>query len=389
MKILVLAFTSKVYKSEPLYTGTPGVYTDRADLTRKLSCMDTWVPRVEDLGHEVIFFDGGNESVSYDEKNKLLHLTSSDSYDYHYLANEKKPSFMLMRLQEAVAWALTHKDFDYVLRIDDGSYVNAYTLPEITNEINKYDIVWSGYGGGGGIFFSRKACEELIKIENTEHHLEDMAIFNSSLFSGDFTKRTSNRMSSTYFVGEQFATIHYTTGKRMYLVDYIMSSYYNSMPLERKVIVNYPILSTTPLKTNTIDCTNSNTPLWYGLDRDKYNWEYYGAYTRSSPMVIPNSSEQIPFATHSVKNLFLYNMIYDVTPQLEQCIMKYFKSIQIGGTMNIFYSEKHNNLTNRICDILSANGVGYRKENNTLISDLIKTEYVSGNESGVVITIKK
>jgi hypothetical protein len=69
--------------------------------------------------------------------------------------------------------------------------------------------------------------------------------------------------------------------------------------------------------------------------------------------------------------------------------MKYFKSIQIGGTMNIFYSEKHNNLTNRICDILSANGVGYRKENNTLISDLIKTEYVSGNESGVVITIKK
>jgi hypothetical protein len=161
------------------------------------------------------------------------------------------------------------------------------------------------------------------------------------------------------------------------------------MPLERKVIVNYPILSTTPLKTNTIDCTNSNTPLWYGLDRDKYNWEYYGAYTRSSPMVIPNSSEQIPFATHSVKNLFLYNMIYDVTPQLEQCIMKYFKSIQIGGTMNIFYSEKHNNLTNRICDILSANGVGYRKENNTLISDLIKTEYVSGNESGVVITIKK
>ena len=69
--------------------------------------------------------------------------------------------------------------------------------------------------------------------------------------------------------------------------------------------------------------------------------------------------------------------------------MKYFKSIQIGGCMNIFYSEKHSDLTNRICDILASNSIGYRKENNILISDLIKTEYVSENENGVVITIKK
>ena len=389
MKILVLAFTSKEYKSEPIYTGTPGVYSDRADLTRKLPCMDTWVPRVEDLGHEVIFFDGGNDVVLYDEKNKLLHLTSSDSYDYHYLYNEKKPSFMLMRLQEAVTWALANKEFDYVLRIDDGSYVNSYVLPSMKNEIGDADIVWGGYGGGGGIFFSRKACEELIKIENTEYHLEDMAIFNSNLFSDKFTKKTTNKMSSTYFVGEQLATIHYTTGKRMYLVDYIMSSYYNNMPLERKVIINYPILPTKPLKTNTIDCTNSNTPLWYGLDRDKYNWEYYGAYTRSSPMVIPNNPEQIPFATHSVKNLFLYNIIYNVTPQLEQCLLKYYQAIQPGGSMNIFYSLKYGELTGRICDILIKNSIGYRKESEVLIGDVIKTEHVLENESGVVISIKK
>ena len=66
MKILFLAFTSKIYKSEGIYTGTSSVYTDRADLTRKLSCMDTWVPRVEEKGHEVIFFDGGNNELLFD-----------------------------------------------------------------------------------------------------------------------------------------------------------------------------------------------------------------------------------------------------------------------------------------------------------------------------------
>ena len=191
MKILVLAYTSKQYKSEPLYTGTAGVYTDRADLVRKLPCMDTWVGRVESKGHEVIFFDGDNNEVSYDEKNKILHLTASDTYDYHYLYNENKPSNMLKKLQEAVTWALANREFDYVLRIDDGSYVNSYVLDEITEELNRFDIMWSGQGGGGGMFFNRRACETLITINNTNDHLEDMAIFNSPLFKSTLRSLSS------------------------------------------------------------------------------------------------------------------------------------------------------------------------------------------------------
>ena len=78
MKILFLGFTSKNYNGH-------GIRIDRVDLTRKMSCMETWVPRIERMGHEVIFFDGNNETQTYDEKNKILHLISNESYDYHSL----------------------------------------------------------------------------------------------------------------------------------------------------------------------------------------------------------------------------------------------------------------------------------------------------------------
>ena len=85
MKILFLAFTSKEYKSDPVCTGGHGVVSDRADLTRKLTCMETWVPRVEEHGHEVIFFQGGADKVEFDALHKTLYVTESDSYDYFYL----------------------------------------------------------------------------------------------------------------------------------------------------------------------------------------------------------------------------------------------------------------------------------------------------------------
>ena len=54
MKIVFLAFTSKKYDGNHIKISD-------ASLTRKMSCLETWVPKVESLGHKVIFFDGGND----------------------------------------------------------------------------------------------------------------------------------------------------------------------------------------------------------------------------------------------------------------------------------------------------------------------------------------
>ena len=391
MKILLLAFTSKIYKSEGIYTGTSFVYTDRADLTRKLSCMDTWVPRVEEKGHEVIFFDGGNDELSFDVKNKILHLTCSDSYDYHYLHNDNKPSHMFVRLREAIRWALQNREFDYVLRIDDGSYVNAYALENIYPLLEGKDIAWSGYGGGGGIFFSKRACKEFITLEGTnEYHLEDMTIFNSSLFHSDsFEKITTELMSSTYVIGENLLTTHYSTGKRMYLADFITSAYHNNVPVPRKVILNYPLDATIPLKTNTIDGEHSNTQIWYGLDKDTYNWEYYGAYTRSGYQALPVAACYKPFGINSIKNLFIYNLYNsEDSSRLEQYLLYYYSTLQEKGTIYLFHNTNYQHNVTEIENILNNNNISYTKLNINIKSS-ITTEYILNDEDGVLLTIEK
>ena len=86
--------------------------------------METWVPRIESLGHEVIFFDGSNLEQSFDKRNRLLHLVSDESYDYHSLQEQNKGSLMLERLKEGIQWCLDNREFDYILRLDDGTQVS-------------------------------------------------------------------------------------------------------------------------------------------------------------------------------------------------------------------------------------------------------------------------
>lgn len=383
MKVLILAYTSKEYKSEPLYTGTPGVYSDRADLTRKLYCMDTWVGRIENLGHEVIFFDGGNETISYDNKNKILHLTSSDSYDYHYLEKENKPSFMLIKLQEAIRWSLENKEFDYILRVDDGTYVNSFIFNEFIKDIKNKDIIWSGYGGGGGIFFSRKACIELIKYKNEKYHLEDIAIFNSPLMNGELKIFTSKNMCPSYVLGEGLVTIHYATGKRMYYCDFVISSYYNNQSLDRKVVLNYPLNSRLPLKTNTIDCSDGNTPLWYGLDRDKYNWEYYGAYTRSSYQMMYNDSYCIlPFKKNSISKLFIYDFNHNVN-DIGNVISSYLYCIKEKGSLFILLNNENKEII--LNNLKSFNYTIIKNEDNYFYD----FEYITNLNNDEILKIRK
>lgn len=389
-KILALAYTSKEYRSESMYTGTPSVYSDRADLTRKLPCMDTWVPRLEDAGHEVIFFDGSNSEVSFDKLNKILHLTSSESYDYFSLQQENKPSLMLVRLQEAISWALQNKEFDYILRVDDGTYVNAYVVDEFLKEVEGKDLVWSGAGGGGGILFSKKACLELLEYNNTEYSLEDMAIFNSPLFDGRFELATTAMMCPTYMVGEKLFTMHYATGKRMYHADSIVSSYYNNAPQKRKIVFNYPVPPTKPSKTNTLNCdSKENTPLWYALDKDKLNWEYYGAYTRSSYQVINSGIPILPLGKNAVDLIFTYNLSTDAgDDRYTMYLDHYIESLMEYGFFAAFFSQTENQWVDKLVSYLTAREIGYNIYYDVNVKDKIKVEYIE-DEIGTFILFEK
>ena len=58
MKLIFLVCTCKVYNNA-------NIYIDRPDLTRKMSCLETWVPKVIEKGYEVIFYSGGENENYY------------------------------------------------------------------------------------------------------------------------------------------------------------------------------------------------------------------------------------------------------------------------------------------------------------------------------------
>lgn len=394
MKLIVLAYTSKTYKSEPMYTGCQVVETDRADLTRKLPCMDTWVSRLKDKGYEVIFFDGDNSAVSFDAKNQLLHVTESDVYDYFYLHQQNKPSNMLKKLQGAVRWLLDNRDFDYILRVDDGTYVNSYVIQEYLETIKNNDIVWSGQGGGGGIFFSKSACIELLKINKAYSHLEDICIFSHFSNNPDYKIGSIRAMSSFYNLGEKNLTIHYATGKRMYYTDFIISNYYNNIGTNRRVILNYKWDPNVPLNTNRVGGTPGNTGAWYGLDRDRNNWEYYGNYARSIVNMYPDFT---PYGENTMKKLCIFNFNYPDDNEIQTMLLSLYNSISIDGELILLYNTVTPNIDtliekkdfDRIIRILDYSKLVYTVENYIKFKEYLFAEYIAKEDIGSIIKIKK
>jgi len=335
-KILFLAYTSKKYKGH-------GIEIDRSDLTRKMSCMETWVPRIEALGHEVIFFDGGNDNQFFDKKNKTLHLISNESYDYHHLKEIGFGSLMLERLKEAISWCLENRDFDYIFRTDDGSYLNAWKLGDFLEELkSEPGAVFSSAGGGGaGIAFSRKTCELLASYENkSKIHIEDVAIFKF------FTDLGINGISSSilwpnYVLGEKFFSFHYTNGKRQYFADDVISYYNNGIPIRRKVMINFPFdlmeneFHYLPIKTWDFE-NSEKTPIWYSFEKDDQNWEYIGNYARSGLCV----NQQCPFGIKSINELAFWNVSFDTSLIHEERIfMDYVESVMDKGVLYFNLTE--------------------------------------------------
>lgn len=339
IKVLFLAFTSKTYKHA-------GILIDRPDLTRKMSCLETWVPRIEELGHEVLFFDGNNKELTYDKKNKVLHTTEDDGYDYPSYPEKAPPSKMFKRLQAAVKWSLQNKEFDFIFRTDDGTYINAFTFEKFLQEYKDSDFTFGDGGGGAGILLSKKTCELLINFENPEDiWVEDQVLSNFFNSQGTNLKVTpSPLLHYQYTVGENLVSLHYTNGRRMYFVDTVISYYHNNNPLDRKVVINFPILPTHLPQENSWDTPNPYTPAFYSFIKDKYNWEHYGKLTRSNfePRVT------CPFAPESIKELLLFDVYFDLNSPYEiSSLESYIKAVKQNGTLFLYYSDSRNNLLDK------------------------------------------
>lgn len=340
MKILFLGYTSKKYNGH-------STIIDRPDLTRKMSCLETWVPRVEKLGHEVIFFDGSNEEQSFDKQHRILHLVANERYDDSTLEFEKKPSYMIERLREAIKWALDNKEFDYIFRTDDGSYINAYMLDEVIKLLQEQelDILTSTeLCARGGIFMSRKFCESFVKnfVNIHNFHIEDRALrvfFNTPEYG--FKVATSHLLYQQYVVGEKLFTMHYTNGKRQYFVDDVISYYYTGSPIKRKVVIGLPLLRVLPEEKLTLPVktwhTGEKTALWYSFDKDDNNWEYYGGYARSDYCGL---SVPCVFGEKVLSELVMCDTVYNIDdPNQRNNFMKYIDALIDTGTFYMYFTS--------------------------------------------------
>jgi hypothetical protein len=346
MKIVFLAFTSKKYDGNHIKISD-------ASLTRKMSCLETWVPKVESLGHKVIFFDGGNDKLTYNPVDKILHCVSPETYDHNPPIQGQTKSFMFERLKEAIGWVLKNEEFDYIFRIDDGSYVNHYVLDNVLEELGNADVLRNNSGGGAGLFLSKRVCSGLVNHENlTNQTIEDKALF-EFINNGDFVVKTTNLLCTQYILGEKFFTIHYTNGKRQYFVEDVLDYYYQNIPMKRKVIIDSDVnfWNHTPVKTWYGD--GEYTAMWYAYNKDKYNWEFYGRQVRSSY----DFRGFCPFGKNSIHTLVIPNVdiFKNTNPKL---IDEYINSVQEGGRLIVqFDGEVQNNFNNLNLETTEVDGI--------------------------------
>lgn len=289
MKFLFLTLTSKRHDHNGNFT------IERCDLTRKIDCLNTWVPEVLDNNYEVLFFDGGNEKTSYNPDSLTLHLTESDEYE-----QKPFPSKLLPKIQSAFKWVLDNKDFDYVYLHDDDIYINIEEFKKIN--INQ-DFKGTNIGGFG-FFFNKKSMQALIDFKNENgHSVADHAIYDCMRNNHEISKLFEMKGHCAFYVpGELYSTIHYVCGKRCYFLNNILRFYRDNGFTNRKIIFNFPFLGINRNKYVTYEVeANRKTRRDYDFTVDKNNWEYHSGYARSTITNINSLKEFWPYAKNSAK----------------------------------------------------------------------------------------
>ena len=343
-KILFLVLTSKTHD----HRGNLNI--DRVDLTRKLDAINTWVGDVLESGNDVIFFDGENEQVWFDEDSKTLHLTDYDGYEDGVSLTKLFP-----KVKSALKWVYENKEFDTLYICDDDIYIN---LPEFLKVSFTHDFMSHGSLGGGGFFLTKNAIKSIINYENTHHKHCDQLIFDIIVNDSTITKSFDNSSSSPYYIpGELYSTIHYVTGKRSYFLHNIFKFYNENGYTNRKIILGGGLDS---YRKNEIVSYESSvgrkTSRWYDFTVDPNNWEYHGGYARST-VSVNNLKNFWPYGKKSTK-FFVINFNYLLSDyinsdlfytNLEFIINKCEESLIDGGDLFLM-SEKNENINGWVID---------------------------------------
>lgn len=139
------------------------ICTHRGNSSAREGVRDSWLRDLPE-GIDVMFFMGGKEPTSSD--GDLLVLKVDDTYD-----GLPKKVHALFR------YALEHREFDYLFKCDDDTYVVLERLQEIVNR--NHDLVGDsnlriGWPcGGAGYMLSRKAVEFLASLPEPGDGPED------------------------------------------------------------------------------------------------------------------------------------------------------------------------------------------------------------------------
>ena len=366
MKILFLVTSCKTYSFS-------NIFIDRPDLTRKLSCLETWVPRVIGKGHDVLFFEGDAGSTYFNEQSKHLYLPINDEYDYGH-----KPAPQFERFKLALKWCLENKEFDYINTITDSDYVNAYSLNDnVYNKLKETDFVSNGFGGNG-YYMSKKLCEIFVNEEYTNKKVHtDIAL---NVFVENFKNKHNLKISRfesvklnpyyQYVPGERYSHIHYANGKRMYHLDYLISNYYNGSKIKRKIVFEYPIDFTKRETIHTYDTIDKeNTPLYYSFTTDNDNWEYFGQMNRS--YALPQHQYMIGEGV-VYKGLFIN---IDISENEVNFLNNILPSIHEEGELYFYFEDNYNNTKS----VLDKHNIKYTIENNVL--DYIDSKSITPTEN--------
>ena len=343
-KILFLVLTSKTHNHGDQLN------IDRVDLTRKLDAINTWVGDVLDTDNDVIFFDGENENVSFDENSKTLHLTDYDGYEDGVSLSKLFP-----KVKSALKWVYENKEFDTLYLCDDDIYVN---LPEFLKINFDHDFMMHGSLGGGGFFFNRKSINSVINYENTHHKHCDQLIFDIINTDSTLTKSFGNDRCCPYYIpGELYSTVHYVTGKRSYFLHNIFKFYHENGYTNRKIILGGGLDSYHKNKMVSYESlVGRKTPRWYDFTVDPNNWEYHGGYARSS-LSINNLKNFWPYGEKTTKFFIINfdNLLSDYTntnlfyPNLEYIINKCEESLIDNGDVFLM-SEKNETINGWVID---------------------------------------
>jgi hypothetical protein len=138
-------------------------YTDRRERCRK-----TWVPKVEEFGHQVVFLCGGLP----DDRDRVLNLGVPDDY----------PS-LPQKTFAFCQWALRDQSWDFLFKCDDDTYICAERFHELAKALKGHDYIgaeWKpgvGYASGGaGYFLSRRAAKAVVGRMSATRGSEDVEV---------------------------------------------------------------------------------------------------------------------------------------------------------------------------------------------------------------------